>query len=98
MNTKLLYNGTTYEFNYFQGRNYESNETYPCYGVYINGGLDTDYHLEHCIITSGRGDKKYGWVLYWLSTNTEIIINDFSLNEIVRVIDWINNNKTKVRE
>jgi hypothetical protein len=96
MNNKLTFNETTYEFNYFEGRDSQTGGTFPCYGVYINGALTTSYHLEEGTISSGCGDCKkvqLCWILYYKSFATGITIDDFSFSEIVKVINYIINNE-----
>ena len=90
MNTKLTFNETTYDFNYFMGKNKVTGETFDAYGVYVNGELDTDYVLDKRTETSGHETPKKIWLLYWKSFYCMVSINDFSLGEVVKVIDYIN--------
>jgi len=91
--TKLTFNDTTYEFNYFMGRNKATGKTFDCYGVYVNGEKDTDYVLEEGTETTGDNTPIKIWNLYYKSFYCMVSINDFSLGEIVKVIDYINSKK-----
>jgi hypothetical protein len=88
-NTKLTFNETSYEFTYFLGRNKITGETFNAYGVYINGALNTDYVLEEGTETSGHNNTKKIWLLYWKSFYLNFSIDNFSLEEVVKVISYI---------
>jgi hypothetical protein len=88
--TKLTLDETTYEFNYFMGRNEVTGEIFDSYGVYVNGALNTDYVLKEATKSHGVcGDGEF-YILFWKSFSTHITIKDFSLGEIVKVINYIN--------
>lgn len=98
MNTQITFNETTYRFSYFQGRNYETNQTFDCYGIYKNGELDTKYHLEEGTITSGTGKNKKVekiHILYYCNFCTSVSIVDFSILEVAKIIDYIIKNENK---
>ena len=95
---KLTFNETTYEFNYCLGMG-EDLQTYEYYTIYINGELNKDYILEEGTI-SGSNDNKLPagnekiFILYWKSFASSVhIINPNDLEEIVKVITFINKNK-----
>jgi len=92
-NTKLTFNETTYEFNYFLGRNEKTNNTYDCYGVYINGELNTDYVLEQIFDSNGFASQYKVFGLFYKSFYTYIAMSNFELDNVVKVINYINSNK-----
>ena len=92
MNTKLVFNETTYDFNYCIGKA-ENNKSYEYYKVYINGELNTSYSLEEGTISSKEGDEKI-FILYWKSFASSVFVtNPNDLEEIVKVITYINKHK-----
>lgn len=86
MNIKLTFNETTYEFHYYEPKGI------PTYAILINGVESKTYHLEQGTIESGskRNPKVENiWVVYWNNFDSATYIKDFSLNEIVKVINYI---------
>jgi hypothetical protein len=91
-NINLTFNESTYNFNYCLGKA-ENNKSYEYYTVYINGELNTSYSLEEGTISSKEGDEKI-FILYWKSFASSLhITNPNNLEEIVKVITYINKNK-----
>jgi len=89
-NTKLTFNETTYEFNYFLGRaKHTPNDTYACYGVYINGALDTNWFLQKDKDGSYDLYNKIPGDLHYESEYCNLTINDFTLESVVKVISHI---------
>jgi hypothetical protein len=88
--TKLTFNDTTYEFNYFVGTHKGTGKTFDCYGVYVNGEKNTDYVLEKVTQSHGINTDAELYILFWKSFSTYITIKDFSLEEVVKVISYIN--------
>jgi len=89
-NTKLTFNETTYEFNYFMGKHKGTGKPLDCYGVYVNGALNTDYVLERATQSHGVNTDAELYILFWKSFSTYITISNFSLENVVRVISYIN--------
>ena len=79
-NTKLTFNETTYELKLSLGKD-EKNDAYFIYKIYINGELKSNWILQE--------DKDGTYDLYCKSSYCQITIKDFSLGEVVRVINYI---------
>ena len=96
MNINLTFNETTYNFNYCLGMG-EDLQTYDYYKIYINGEQSITYLLEEASITSNEGGKKIDnkiFILYYNGFASSLhIINPNNLEEIVKVITYINKNK-----
>jgi hypothetical protein len=91
-NINLTFNETTYNFNYCLGQG-EDLQTYEYYKIYINGELNTSYILEQGTISSKEGEEKI-FILYWKSFASSVFItNPNDLEEIVKVITFINKHK-----
>ncbi len=89
-NTKLTFNETTYEFNYFLGRSKNTpNDTYSCYGVYINGSFETNWFLQEDKDGSYDLYTKSATELHYESKYCNLTINDFTLESVVKVISHI---------
>ena len=89
-NTKLTFNETTYEFNYFLGRNKVTGKTFDAYGVYVNGEKDTHYVLQRATDSHGIYTDAEVYILFWKSFETHILISSFTLDNVVKVINYIN--------
>jgi len=90
-NTKLVFNEETYEFNYFLGIDEQKN-AYECWGVYINGELTTDWVLEEGTrnyYKSGKQVVDKIYILNYKGNYVGVSISDFSLENIVKVINRI---------
>lgn len=85
-NLQITFNETTYRFNYFQGRDEQTNQTYDCYGVYINGALNTDFTLE-------KVEDEYQF--FYKGFYGMLSIKDFSILEVAKVIHYIETLKNK---
>jgi hypothetical protein len=91
-NINLTFNETTYNFNYCLGQG-EDLQTYEYYKIYINGELDSTHILEQGVVSSNKGDTKM-FILYRHSYASSVhITNPNNLEEIVKVITYINKHK-----
>jgi hypothetical protein len=97
-NINLTFNETTYNFNYCLGMG-EDLKTYEYYTIYIDGELSSDYQLEEGTIVGNAplptliGDEKIFIVNYKGYSSSMYISNPNNLEEIVKVITYINKNK-----
>ena len=92
-NINLTFNKTTYDFNFCVGNH--KNKSYEYYNIYINGERNHDYLLESAIQT--KGEKIF--ILYWKSFGSSCFItNPNNLEEIAKVITYINKNNDKTYE
>jgi hypothetical protein len=99
MNINLTFNETTYNFNLCLGKADKKGNAYLYYNIYINGERNHDYSLEEGTI-SGSNDGKLPsgneriFILYWKSFASSVhITNPNDLEEIVKVITYINKHK-----
>jgi hypothetical protein len=89
MNINLTFNEERYDFNLCLGKADKKGNAYLHYKIYINGELNKDYILEEVETKSGKH-----FHLYWKSFSTGFgITNPNDLEEIVKVITYINKNK-----
>jgi hypothetical protein len=91
MNTKLVFNEETYEFNYSLGID-EKRNTYECWSVYINGEDTTDWTLEEGTSNYYKAGKQVVDRIYLLNYKGNYVgvsINDFSLENVVKVVNRI---------
>jgi hypothetical protein len=93
MNINLTFNEERYDFNLCLGKADKNGDAYLYYKIYINGELNTSYSLEEGTISSKEGDEKI-FILYWKSFASSVYITNLNdLEEIVKVITYINKNK-----
>ena len=91
--TTITFNENTYRFGYYEG-NDGNNKIYECYGIYKNGDLNSDWFLEEGTIESHVGGRKIVeriFILYWKGFTSGIHIKDFSILEVAKVINHIEN-------
>jgi len=99
MNINLTFNEERYDFNLSLGKADKKGNAYLYYKIYINGELNKDYILEEGTISgSNYGKLPSGneriFILYWKSFGTHLYItNPNDLEEIVKVITFINKHK-----
>jgi hypothetical protein len=97
-NINLTFNETTYTFQHCKG--VENKISYEYYEIYINGEFHINYLLEEGSIVGGKplptsenGSSKI-FILNWKGFSTSVYItNPNNLEEIVKVITYINKNK-----
>ena len=97
-NINLTFNETTYNFNLCLGKD-ENNDAFLYYKIYINGELSSDYQLEEGTIVAGTalptpiGGERIFILNYKGYSSSLHITNPNDLEEIVKVITYINKNK-----
>jgi hypothetical protein len=90
MNINLTFNEERYDFNLCLGKADKNGDAYLYYKIYINGESESDYILEE--VVDSKGNKFF--ILYWKGFGSSLFItNPNDLEEIVKVITYINKNK-----
>jgi hypothetical protein len=95
----LTFNEERYDFNLSLSKADKNGDAFLYYTIYINGELSSDYQLEEGTIMGGTalptlmGDRKIFILNYKGYSSSLHITNPNNLEEIVKVITFINKHK-----